>query len=190
MTKEQMEQIVLANMQKIYLYCVRRLGNTADAEDVSSDIIYELLGSYEKIKNDKAVMGYIWAVEDNLCKNYWRRSMKYEIVEMPDKYVGTFQITAEEELICEENMSLMRRELALLSNTYREIMVRHYIHGESCEKISQNLNIILTKIDLSSSSSTRLLYCSREQARYMPHPPELLVDITSTKKFLSVMFQS
>ena len=40
-----MEQIVLANMKKIYLYCVRRLGNTSDAEDVSSDIIYELLGS-------------------------------------------------------------------------------------------------------------------------------------------------
>ena len=56
MTKEQMEQIVLANMTKIYLYCVRRLGNAADAEDVSSDIIYELLGSHERIKNDKAVM--------------------------------------------------------------------------------------------------------------------------------------
>ena len=146
MTKEQMEQIVLANMQKIYLYCVRRLGNTADAEDVSSDIIYELLGSYERIKDDKAILGYIWAVADNLCKNYWRKSMKFEIVEIPEKYVGTFQITAEEELICEENMSLMRRELALLSNTYREIMVRHYIHGEGCGQISQSMNISVQNV--------------------------------------------
>ena len=34
-----MEQIVLANMTKIYLYCVRRLGNAADAEDECQEIL-------------------------------------------------------------------------------------------------------------------------------------------------------
>ena len=74
MTKEQMEQIVLANMQKIYLYCVRRLGNAAEAEDVASDITVELLGSYQRVKDDNAVLGYVWAVADNLCRNYWRKA--------------------------------------------------------------------------------------------------------------------
>ena len=57
MTKEQMEQILLENMQKIYLYCVRRLGNATEAEDVASDVVVELLRSYDKVKEDDAVYG-------------------------------------------------------------------------------------------------------------------------------------
>ena len=70
MTKEQMEQIVLENMQKIYLYCVRRLGNATEAEDVASGVVLELLRSYAKLQSDDAVYGYVWAVAGNLCKNY------------------------------------------------------------------------------------------------------------------------
>ena len=55
MTKEQIENIIQENMQKIYLYCVKKLENTAVAEDVASDIILELLRSYSRIQNDEAV---------------------------------------------------------------------------------------------------------------------------------------
>ncbi len=146
MTKEQMEQIVLANMTKIYLYCVRRLGNATDAEDVASDITVELLGSYSRVKDDKAVLGYVWAVADNLCRNYWRRAAKFATVEIPEEYVGTYQITAEEEMIREEDISLLRRELALLSKTYREAMIGYYIRRESCGEIAQRLGISATNV--------------------------------------------
>ena len=43
MTKKQIETIIQENMQKIYLYCVKRLENTAAAQDVASDIILEML---------------------------------------------------------------------------------------------------------------------------------------------------
>ena len=76
MTKEQMENIIQENMQKIYLYCVKRLENTAVAEDVASDIILELLRSYGRIESDEAVYGYIWGVANNLCRNYWRKREK------------------------------------------------------------------------------------------------------------------
>ena len=146
MTKEQMEQIVLANMQKIYLYCVRRLGNATDAEDVASDVTVELLSSYARVKDDKAVLGYVWAVADNLCRNYWRRALKQATVEIPEDYVGMYQITAEEDMIHREDISLMRRELALLSKTYREVMIGHYIRRESCEELSQKLKISVTNV--------------------------------------------
>ena len=146
MTKEQMEQIVLANMTKIYLYCVRRLGNATDAEDVASDITVELLGSYSRVKDDKAVLGYVWAVADNLCRNYWRKAAKFGTVEIPEEYVGTYQITAEEEMIREEDISLLRRELALLSKMYREAMIGYYIRRESCEEIARRLGISATNV--------------------------------------------
>lgn len=146
MTKEQMEQIVLANMQKIYLYCVRRLGNATDAEDVASEVTVELLSSFSKVKDDRAALGYVWAVADNLCKNYWRRAERYGTVEIPEDYVGMQQITVEEDMIHSEDISLLRRELALLSETYREVMIRHYIRQESCGEIARRLGISQTNV--------------------------------------------
>ena len=146
MTKEQMEQIVLANMQKIYLYCVRRLGNATEAEDVASDITVELLGSYQRVKDDNAVFGYIWAVADNLCRNYWRKAERCETVEIPEEYAGMYQITPEEDLIHRQDIALLRRELALLSKTYREVMIGHYIRQERCEEIARRLGISETNV--------------------------------------------
>ena len=146
MTKEQMEQIVLANMQKIYLYCVRRLGNATDAEDVASDITVELLASYPRVRDDSAVTGYVWAVADTLCRNYWRKAGKTATVEIPEDYTGMCQITPEEDYIRRQDISLLRRELALLSETYREVMVGHYIRGESCGAIAKRLGISETNV--------------------------------------------
>lgn len=146
MTKEQMEQIVLANMQKIYLYCVRRLGNATEAEDVASDITVELLSSYQRVKDDEAVFGYLWTVADNLCRNYWRRAKRCETVEIPEDCVGMYQITAEEDMIHKQDISLLRRELALLSKTYREVMIGHYIRQERCDEIAHRLGISETNV--------------------------------------------
>lgn len=146
MTKEQMEQIVLANMKKIYLYCVRRLGNATEAEDVASDITVELLSSYDRVRDDRAVLGYIWAVADNLCRNYWRKAGKVEIVEIPEEYPGMCQITPEDEMIRDQDITLLRRELALLSKMYREAMIGYYIRKESCEEIAKQLGITVTNV--------------------------------------------
>jgi len=56
MTKEQMEIIIQENMQKIYLYCIKKLGNTAVAEDVASDII---LSCFVLIPESKMMMQYM-----------------------------------------------------------------------------------------------------------------------------------
>ena len=146
MTKEQMEQIVLENMQKIYLFCVRRLGNATEAEDVASDVVLELLRSYAKVQNDDAVYGYIWAVAGNLCKNYWRRTKKHETTEIPEDYAGTYEITPEEAFIQQQDISMLRRELSLLGEKYREIMIAHCIRGESCEEIAKSMHMSVTNI--------------------------------------------
>ena len=123
MTKEQMENIIQENMQKIYLYCVKRLENTAVAEDVASDIMLELLRSYDRIASDEAVYGYIWSVANNLCKNYWRRREKENYTEIPEDFVGMCCYSPEESFVREEEIMLLRRELSLLRENYRRIMI-------------------------------------------------------------------
>ena len=146
MTKEQMENIIQENMQKIYLYCVKKLENTALAEDVASDIILELLRSYNRIRNDEAVYGYMWSVANNLCRNYWRRNEKETYVEIPNEFVGTCCFSPEESYVREEELMLLRRELSLLREKYRRIMISYYIAGNSCEEIAGKYNLSVTNV--------------------------------------------
>ena len=146
MTREQMENIIQENMQKIYLYCVKRLENTAVAEDVASDIILELLRSHERIVNDEAVYGYIWSVANNLCKNFWRRREKEAHAEIPENFIGTCCYSPEESFVREEEIMLLRRELSLLREKHRRIMISYYIGGKSCEEIADTYNLSVTNV--------------------------------------------
>ena len=146
MTKEQMEQIVQQNMQKIYRYCVRRLGNTAEAEDVASDIIVELLRSYARVENDEAIYGYIWSVAGNLCRNYWRKYAKYDHGEIPEDYTGMCMVTPEESFLHKQDITLLRRELSMLSEKYRRIMIEYYMKSKSCEEIAQQMHMSVTNV--------------------------------------------
>lgn len=146
MTKEQMEKIIQENMQKIYLYCVKRLENTAVAEDVASDIILELLRSYDKIASDEAVYGYIWSVANNLCKNYWRRREKENHAEIPKDFVGMCCYSPEESFVREEEIMLLRRELSLLRENYRRIMISFYIGRKSCEEIADKYSMSVSNV--------------------------------------------
>lgn len=146
MTKEQMEQIVSENMKKIYLYCVRRLGNAADAEDVASDIMLELLRSYSEVRDDAAVHSYMWSVAGNLCRSFWRKAARRTTTEIPEDYAGAFMITPEEQLIHEEELLTLRRELSLLSEKYRKVMIAHYIQQKTCEEIAGETGLTVTNV--------------------------------------------
>ena len=146
MTKEQMENIIQDNMQKIYLYCVKKLKNTSVAEDVASDIILELLRSYSGIRSDDAVYGYMWSVANNLCKNYWRRSAKENYTEIPDDFTGACCFSPEESYVREEEIMLLRRELSLLREKYRRIMISYYIRGNTCEEIADKYNLSVSNV--------------------------------------------
>lgn len=146
MTKEQMEMVISENMQKIYLYCVGKLDNTTVAEDVASDIILELLRSYDRIKNDDAVYAYMWSVANNMCKNYWRRNAKEAYSEIPENFVGTCCFLQEENYIHEEEKMLLRRELSLLREKYRRIIISYYIGGQSCEEIAAEYHLSVSNV--------------------------------------------
>ena len=146
MTKEQIEKIIQENMQKIYLYCLKKLENTAVAEDVASDIILELLRSYSRIQNDEAVYGYMWSVANNLCKNYWRRNAKECYTEIPDDFVGAYCFSPEESYVRDEEVMLLRRELSLLREKYRRIMISYYIGGETCEEFANKYNLSVSNV--------------------------------------------
>ena len=135
----------------IFSYCMAKTPTREEAEDLSQDILFELLKSAENIRDDSAFYAFMWGVAGNVYKQWYRKKLKNNICELTDN------IPAEDDFI-EDNGSdiyLLRRELALLSEKYRKATIMYYINGRSCSEISSALAI-------SESMVKYLLFKSRK----------------------------
>jgi len=88
----------------------------------------------------------MWRVANNLCRNYWRRSEKETCDKTPDNLAGAWVFSPEESYIREEEILLLRRELSLLREKYRRVMISYYIRGQTCEEIADQYNLSVSNV--------------------------------------------
>lgn len=139
MEQQRATELVLENLQSIYRFSMARLYDKTEAEDLANDILYEILKSAHRLKDDKAFYGFMWRIADNTFKRHLRSKRSHGISE--SGYTGVYWDTPESEVIHREELQLLRRELALLSSQYREATVAYYIRNKSCAEIAHDLRI-------------------------------------------------
>ncbi len=127
------------NMDNLYAFSLSRLGDKIQAEDLTGEIILQVVKSYKSIRNDNAFFGFMWAVAKNTYKKYLRQ--RKDTVPYDCSFMGIHYETPENILLENEEIALLRRELSLLSKKYRDITVKYYISGMSCREIASELNI-------------------------------------------------
>lgn len=148
----------IARMSKTILsYCMARTDNRQDAEDLAQDILYECCKSAEKLRDEKAFYGFVWRVADNVCKAWYRKKAKRRECELDD---GIPAESVDWDGLFRENeqLGLVRRELALLNSNYRRAMIEYYINDRSCKEVARLLSI-------SESMVKYLLFQSRKRIK-------------------------
>lgn len=128
------------NLKEIFAFSASRLYNKQDAEDLTNDIIVEVLASADRLQNDEAFYGYMWKIAENTFKRYIRRKKNNE-AEYHTDFLGVYWDTPESKLLEETELVVLRRELSLLSKQYREVTVKYYIENKSCTTIAKELDI-------------------------------------------------
>lgn len=135
----------------IFSYCMAKTPTREEAEDLSQEILYELIKSAKNIRDDKAFYAFMWGVAGNVYKQWYRKKLKNNTCEL------TKDITSDDVFTEDDNndIYLLRRELTLLSEKYRKATILYYIEGLSCSEISSALAI-------SESMAKYLLFKSRK----------------------------
>ncbi len=143
MEQKQYYEKVTAAAHTIFSYCMSRTRTMQDAEDLSQEILCALLQSSANLRNDDAFYGFMWSVAGNVCRAWYRRKAR-EGVEIPCEDMVSVSDNAG---ICEDSISadddaisLLRRELSILSEKYRRAAVLYYVHGKSCHEIARILS--------------------------------------------------
>jgi len=151
---------------RILNFCLRILGNRADAEDVTGDVFLKLF-SKKYIYDPKAKFStWLYTVARNSCISRIRKRKNLVSVWFSSKGSHTYQEweiedsrdLAGQELEKREAAKQVRRAIGKLSFEQREAVVLREYHDLSYEQISQILNCSLEKVKI-------LIFRGRERLR-------------------------
>ena len=142
MEQEKLEQLVADSMKSVFGFSLTRLGNVQEAEELTSDILYKLLLSADRITDDGRFYGYLWKTAENTYYNYLRAKKRPQnrSEELSEEFSAD-EDSPEDTFVRREELNLLRRELSLLSEQYRRATVLYYMEKKSCSEIAQILNI-------------------------------------------------
>lgn len=156
-------QRISENLPALYGYAFARLYDKDDAEELTSEIVCEILSSAERLKEDRAFWGFAWKIAENTFRKFIRKKdLLSKFCDMPEENeIGVFLPSPEWEIVEKdsenEEIYLLRRELSLLAKTYREVTIAYYVHGKSCSKIASEQNISVEMVKYYLFKTRKLL---------------------------------
>lgn len=154
MEQNTLYQLLEQNITKIFAYCLARVRDRAQAEDLAGDIVVEVLRSAQNLRCDDAFFGYLWTIASRVCS---RQGRKQQPASYDDAYMGAVWHSPEKEILHQEEIQLLRRELSLLSDQHRRITVLYYFQKQSCAQIAERLGLSVSMVKYYLSASRKKL---------------------------------
>lgn len=126
-------------------YCYRVAGKKySDHPDIDALVRDSLAALILKLERGEAVehpKGFLSAVLRHRYNAHLREKYRAELCEYRDGIMADEADDGEESEQRNEEYEAVRRELGRLIRLYREVTVRHYVHGQSVEKIAKELGL-------------------------------------------------
>ena len=132
-------------MEKIFYYCLKRTGNNFEAEDLTQDIAINVFCEINKGTVPSCFSAWVWQIVRNRY-SVWAKKKHLQTELVTDEDISECDIMDEnsnvvDSIIEEEQLSLLRRELAFIKDEYRNILVAYYIDDMSIRQISENVSL-------------------------------------------------
>ena len=162
MTDKRASELLSENLTAIYGYAFSKLYDKDKADDLASEIVYEIIVSARNLQNEKAFWGFAWKIAENTFRRFIRKSqLAAQTVELTEENIGVYDLSPEQEYIEKEIESeqiyLLRRELSLLKKTHREVCVAYYVDNKSCSQIAKEQNISVEMVKYHLFKTRKLL---------------------------------
>lgn len=144
-------------MRTIFSFCISRTSNREEAEDLSQEIVKEVLNSANFLRDEQAFYGWMWAIANNVYKGYLRKRKKIDYSDIDENLADNSCKMPETAVVQNEELNILRRELSLLSERYRKATIMYYIDNKSCKHISEELEISLEMVKYLLFKSRKIL---------------------------------
>jgi len=177
-------------LEKVFYFSLRKTGSERDAEELASDISYEIIAALRRGIEPNSFQAWVWKIARNRylkwakAKYYSPISAVQDIDELADLLPDKSDI--EKDLVLSEDLSLMRRELAFIRSDYRNILVAHYFEEKSVSVIAREFDLPLGTVKTKLQNSRKQLKEGMNMAREFgkrSYKPEEISFVNSCSSF-------
>ncbi|MBQ7355022.1 MAG: RNA polymerase sigma factor [Clostridia bacterium] len=134
-------------MEKVFYFCLRKCGTQDAAEELAADISLNVISAIRKGQLPHHFTSWVWQIARNRYARWadakHRRDESVSGTDLAD-FANTMadeEPSPEDAMVSREQLSLLRRELAFISEEYRTLLVAYYHENRRIEEIARSLGI-------------------------------------------------
>ena len=139
MDKHKADQIITQYLKKIYGFAVKKAFSYDEAEELCSEITFEVYSSLIKSDEIYNLDGYIWRISEHTYAKYVSSKKRHEGISIDGlvlPHYDTYSFDNDD-----EERARLSREVAYLSKTRRQIVFKFYYENKTVEKIASETKI-------------------------------------------------
>ena len=127
-------------IDKVYGYAINHTYSREEADELAQEILFTAVRELPKLRDESRFEPWLWGVARNVANTFRRNMGKQRALYCYDVPENLFY-EDEYPFIKEEIYDTLRTKIAMLSATYRDIIIWHYYDGLSAKTIAEKLNV-------------------------------------------------
>jgi RNA polymerase sigma-70 factor, ECF subfamily len=125
------------NFERVYAYAVRRVGNRAEAEDLTADVFHQALANLKRFEwRGIPFAAWLFRIAANLISDRWQRSGR-EVADDSGK-IETAQVSPVEIEEVERRATLYRL-VGTLPEEQRRVVVLRFVEQKSIKEVAHQI---------------------------------------------------
>jgi RNA polymerase sigma factor (sigma-70 family) len=129
--------IALHELEIVYAFIYARVGNRADAEDLTQQVALKAIPRLREGSPASAIRGYLFATARSVLGGFWSTRLGLSEVELHEELALAVTPTGPPS---EERVDTVQRILAELSDNYRRVLELRFLHGYSLKEVAAEMH--------------------------------------------------
>ena len=128
--------IALDELEIVYAFIYARVGNRADAEDLTQQVAMKAIPRLRQGAPASAIRGYLFATARSVLGGFWSTRLGLSEAELHEDLALALPPSPPSE----ESADTVKLILAQLSDNYRRVLELRFLHGYSLKEVAADMN--------------------------------------------------
>jgi RNA polymerase sigma factor (sigma-70 family) len=129
-------EIALDELELVYAFIYSRVGNRADAEDLTQQVALKAIPRLREGSPASAIRGYLFATARSVLGAFWSTRLGLSEAELHEDLALAVPQVAQSQ----ERVETVQRILAELSDNYRRVLELRFLHGYSLKEVAAEMS--------------------------------------------------
>ena len=127
--------IAVDELELVYAFIYARVGNKADAEDLTQQVALKAIPRLRQGAPASAIRGYLFATARSVLGAFWSTRLGLSEAELREDLALVMPVDPP----TEEGTETVQQILAQLSDNYRRVLELRFLHGYSLKEVAMEM---------------------------------------------------